>query len=437
MSVLGIINSDPEIRKRVEFAFQQIPNHNYDLLFLNQEDEILEFLNYALPELVVINFSDPSVNITGIINHIQNDKWILNFGIIGLFSHERDKEEDLLKKYKAINVLTLLDNFRLKTHLVKNIEIIEQNYQIIFQREFTKNLLDGASGTFTIENDLLAVPLYSGIGATILAQRGLINPDSKMHLQLALAELIVNAIEHGNCEISYDEKTKALDEGISPIDMIAEKCKDPKIRAKKVLFLWEIKPDRSVFIIHDEGKGFDVKAHLEKAAKEDQFSLHGRGIKMAASFSHQLKYNAKGNQVALIIKHDVSVEHEVPVGFSREQIVTIKKGDTVLKEGEPSDYLYYISSGTYDVLHNDKQVGSLSPQDIFMGEMSFLLNQRRSATVRASSPGKLILLTQKNFINVIREYPHYGIFLSKLLAKRLVRSNEQSAARQDEAAANT
>jgi anti-sigma regulatory factor (Ser/Thr protein kinase) len=437
MSILGIINSDPEIRKQVERAFQENPGHNYDLLFLNQEDGILEFLNYALPELVIINFSDPNINVSEIINYIQNDKWILNFGIIGIFSNKKDKEENLLKKYKAANVLILLDSFRIRTHLVRNIQIIEQNYQIIFQREFTKNLLDGASGSFIIENDLLAVPLYSGIGATILAQRGLINPDSKMHLQLALAELIVNAIEHGNCGISYDEKTNALNQGISPVELIAEKCKDPTIRAKKVSLLWEIKPEHSVFIIHDEGKGFDVKAHLEKVANQDKYSLHGRGITIAVGLSHKLKYNAKGNQVALIIKHDVSVEHEVPVGFSHEQIVAVKKGDTVLQEGEPSDYLYYISSGTYDVIHNDKPVGSLSPQDIFMGEMSFLLNQRRSATVRASSSGKLILLTQKNFINVIREYPHYGIFLSKLLAKRLVRSNEQTAARLNETAANT
>ena len=439
MSTLGIINSDPKIKELVEFAFQQenglsvgfgsvVPNNNNDLLFLIEEDEILEFLNYALPELVVINFSDPKINIEGIINHIKNDKWILNFGIIGLFSHEKDKEEQLLRKYKAINVLTLLDNYRLRTHLVKSIQIIEQNYQIIFQREFTKNLLEGASGSFTIENDLLAVPLYSGIGATILAQRGLINPDSKMHLQLALAELIVNAIEHGNCGITYEEKTKALDEGISPVDLIAEKCKDPKINEKKVTFNWEIKPDRAIFIIHDEGKGFDVKSHIEKVTNQDKYSLHGRGIQMAASLSHELKYNSKGNQVALVINHDISVEHEVPVGFSREQTVHVKKGDIVLREGEPSDYLYYISSGTYEVIHNDRQVGSLSPQDIFMGEMSFLLNQRRSATIRATSKGKLILLTQKTFINVIREYPHYGIFLSKLIARRLVRSNEQTAA---------
>ncbi|MDR2079337.1 MAG: cyclic nucleotide-binding domain-containing protein [Treponema sp.] len=424
MSTLGIVNSDPELKKKVEFAFQQSPEMEIDLKFLVGDLEILEFLNYSLPELVIVNFSDPRINVEAIAEHIKNDEEILNFGIVGLFSQEKDTEENLLRKYKFLNILTLLDNYRLRSHLVRSVKIIQENYQIIFQREFTKSLLEGASGSFIIDNDLLSVPLYAGIGATIPSQRGVINPDSKMHLQLALAELIVNAIEHGNCAISYDEKTKALADGISPVDLIAEKCKDPEIRAKKVSFLWEIKPDKSSFIIHDQGKGFDVKAHLEKVANQDQYSLHGRGIRMAASLSTELKYNTKGNQVALIIKHDDSVEHEVPAGFSKQQVVNVKTGETVIKEGDPSDYLYYISSGTYDVYHNDVKVGFLSPQDIFMGEMSFLLNQRRSATIKAASPGKLVLLTQKTFVNVIREYPHYGIFLSKLLARRLVRSND-------------
>jgi anti-sigma regulatory factor (Ser/Thr protein kinase) len=425
MSVIGVINSDVEIKKLVETSFDNKAKHVYDLKFFSDEEEILDFLSYDLPEIVIINFSDPSVDIDGIVSHIRDDKWILNFGIIGLFFNE--KEEELLKKYKAINVLALLDKYRIRSHLVKNVQIIEENYQIIFQREFTKSLLEGASGAFTIDNDLLAVPLYAGIGATILAQRGLINPDSKMHLQLALGELIVNAVEHGNCGVTYEEKTEAMEKGFSVVDLVAEKCKDPAIMAKKVDFQWEIQQDRSVFIIRDEGKGFDVKAHIKKVSAQDQYSLHGRGIKLAAMLSHELKYNGKGNKVALIVRHDTSVEHEIPVGFAKEQVVTVKPGDIVLTEGEPSDYLYYISSGKYSVFHNRKQVGSLSPRDIFMGEMSFLLNQKRSASIRAETAGKLILLPRKNFINVIREYPHYGIFLSKLLAKRLVRSNDRNA----------
>jgi anti-sigma regulatory factor (Ser/Thr protein kinase) len=427
VGILGVLNSDPVVKKDVETAFKAQPKTEYDLRFFSGEEEILEFLSYDLPEIVIINFSDPKIDIDGVVSHIRDDKWILNFGIVGLYTGEKDTEENLIKKYKAINVLTLLDNYRLRTHLMKSIQIIEENYQIIFQREFTRSLLDGIAGSFSIENDLLAVPLYAGIGATMLIQRGLINPDKKMHLQLALGELIVNAVEHGNCGISYDEKTMGMENGLSVVELVAEKCRDPLIRKKKVEFQWDIQKEKTLFVIRDEGDGFDVKAHLKKIATQDMMSLHGRGIKMASMLSTELKYNEKGNQVTLVIQHDPSVEYEVPVGFSGEQVVLVKKGDIVLREDEPSDYLYYISSGTYSVFHNLKKVGSLSPQDIFMGEMAFLLSQRRSASVQADGPGKLILLTRKSFVNIIREYPHYGIFLSKLLAKRLVRSNDRNA----------
>jgi anti-sigma regulatory factor (Ser/Thr protein kinase) len=427
MGILGVINSDPAVKKDVETAFKAQPKVEYDLRFFSGEEEILEFLSYDLPEIVVVNFSDPKIDIEGVVSHIRDDKWILNFGIVGLYTGEKDTEENLIRKYKAINILTLLDSYRFRTHLMKSIQIIEENYQIIFQREFTKNLLDGAAGSFTIENDLLAVPLYAGIGATMLAQRGLINPDKKMHLQLALGELIVNAVEHGNCGISYDEKSMGMENGLSVVELVAEKCKDPLIRKKKVEFQWEIQKEKTFFVIRDEGQGFDVKAHLRKIATQDMMSLHGRGIKMASMLSTELRYNEKGNQVTLIIHHDSLVEYEVPVGFSGEQVVTVKKGDIVLRENEVGDYLYYIVSGRYSVFHNRKKVGSLSVQDIFMGEMAFLLNQRRSASIRADGPGKLIRLTGKALVGIIREYPHYGIFLSKLLAKRLVRSNDQNA----------
>jgi anti-sigma regulatory factor (Ser/Thr protein kinase) len=427
MTVLGIINSDPEIKRNVEAAFTALPGSDYALKFLADKDEILSFLNYDMPEIVAINFSDPVIDIGEIMAYITGDRWMLNFGIVGIYSG-KDSEEKILEKYKAVNLLTLLDNFRLRSHLVKTIQIIEQSYQIIFQREFARDLLDGVSGSFTIDNDILAIPLYASIGAVLLTQRSLIGPDKKMHLQLALGELIVNAVEHGNCGITYEEKTAAMEKGMSVVELVAERCKDPAIRRKRVEFLWDIGRYITTFVIRDEGPGFDVEAHLEKIAKQDKLSLHGRGIQMAQMFSSELRYNGKGNEATLVIKHDEAVEHEVPLGFSKEHVLTVNAGDIVLRENEVGDYLYYIVSGRYSVFHNRKKVGSLSVQDIFMGEMAFLLNQRRSASIRADGPGKLIRLTRKALVGIVREYPHYGIFLSKLLAKRLVRSNTQNAA---------
>jgi CRP-like cAMP-binding protein len=69
------------------------------------------------------------------------------------------------------------------------------------------------------------------------------------------------------------------------------------------------------------------------------------------------------------------------------------------------------------------KVSSLSPDDIFMGEMSFLLNDKRSATIKAETDGRLIEISKKDFVEAIRLKPYYALFLCRLLAQRIERSN--------------
>ena len=98
-------------------------------------------------------------------------------------------------------------------------------------------------------------------------------------------------------------------------------------------------------------------------------------------------------------------------------------GQYICSEGEESDYLYYIVSGMLYVYSKGKLVSALSPDDIFMGEMSFLLSNKRSATVVSKGKSVLIRISKQDFVNLIRDNPHYGIFLARLLAQRLARLN--------------
>jgi hypothetical protein len=429
MSLIGVLSSDETINSIITNAFEKNGNGQYDLHFLTNVEATLEFLNFDLPEIVIINFDDQELPITGIIEQVRSDAWLHNFGIVGLYDQTREDESHIFRRAKDLNLLVLLDHIRVRTHIVTCVQIIEQNRQIIFQRDISAKLVDKASGSFVIANDTLAVPIYAGIAVTNLAQRGLIDPDGKMRLQLCLSELIINGIEHGNCGITYDEKTLGMDRGLSVVELVAEKCRDPEIAAKRVTFEWEIGTDDTKFAIRDEGDGFDVHKFREKlkAKDEEPYALHGRGIKMARAMASRLAYNKKGNVVTLWIDHNHSVAIDAPVGFSGEEVVFPKRGDSIFQEGEVSDFLYYISSGEFSVYTEDNLVGKLTPADIFMGEMSFLLNNQRSASVVADRPGKLVKITRKSFVSVVKEYPHYGIFLSKLLAHKLVRTNAISA----------
>jgi len=429
MGYIGIVNSDEKISAQIAKSLKKDEIINYKIL--SNEEEIIEFISFELPELVIINFSDPDLDIESIMEQISHDIWVNNFGIIGIYDQEKISEEAVMKKYMEFNILTLLDNIMYKIILTKCAKIILENKQLLFNKGFSEKLFDKDVGSLKLENDPLTVSIYAGLVSSILIQKSLVRAESRMHIQLIFSELLINAIEHGNCGINYDEKTDFLETGGNIIDLIAKKNKDPLISKKIVSMEWEISRDKSTFIIRDEGEGFDVLQFKDKIKKEGIYALHGRGIRMASFFAERLAYNRKGNAALVQIKHDKDISPKAPESLSSEEIIDVKKGDTVCKEGEYGDSLYYISSGKYSVWHANKRVGELDPSDIFIGEMAFFLNNERSATVRAETNGRIIKISRKNFIQIIKKYPQYGLFLVKLLSVKIVRANIANAGLQN------
>ena len=89
-------------------------------------------------------------------------------------------------------------------------------------------------------------------------------------------ELLTNALEHGNCNISFTEKTAWFFSGKEMIDLIMEKNKDPEIAAKRIHISYLITNEKSYFKIKDEGKGFDW--HYQMSGEEDEPQLHSNSF---------------------------------------------------------------------------------------------------------------------------------------------------------------
>ncbi|MFH2113599.1 MAG: cyclic nucleotide-binding domain-containing protein, partial [Spirochaetota bacterium] len=121
--------------------------------------------------------------------------------------------------------------------------------------------------------------------------------------------------------------------------------------------------------------------------------------------------------------HQRNESNAIPAIFDQSQELVFEDGQYICSEGEESDYLYYIVSGSLYIYSKGKLVSALTPDDMFMGEMSFLLSNRRSATVVSKGRSVLIRISKQDFVNLIKGSPHYGIFLARLLAQRLAKLN--------------
>ncbi len=114
---------------------------------------------------------------------------------------------------------------------------------------------------------------HGAIENLILAMEQLGWPGGDMfHVQMALEEAIVNAIEHGN-------------------------LRDP---AKKVHVQFDVNADRVNIVIADEGKGFDHQNVADPTEEDRLDKPRGRGVFLIRELMTESEYNDIGNQVTMV-----------------------------------------------------------------------------------------------------------------------------------------
>lgn len=118
---------------------------------------------------------------------------------------------------------------------------------------------------------------------------------------LGLLELLVNAIEHGNLGIDYQEKSRfILEERLH--EELEQRFARPENQAKSVEVECERFPDAYRFTIRDQGAGFEWERYLDFDI-ERAFDPNGRGIAMARKISFDtLEYQGNGNTVVATVK---------------------------------------------------------------------------------------------------------------------------------------
>lgn len=121
--------------------------------------------------------------------------------------------------------------------------------------------------------------------------------NSETHgMVLGLTELFINAIEHGNLAISYEEKTRFVNNGTWEDEIEARLSLD-EYKNKWVHVQVNYSETKIVIKITDDGKGFDWEEYME-ISPDRAFDLHGRGIAMSRMLSFDtLEYKSIGNEV--------------------------------------------------------------------------------------------------------------------------------------------
>ena len=133
-------------------------------------------------------------------------------------------------------------------------------------------------------------PLEAKISCDFLCE---LFPDPS-RAKLGIMELFINAIEHGNLGISYEEKHTLLAEN-RWMEEITHRLSDPANNEKRVHAYCYRDPAYTRITIRDDGEGFDWRPYESMTAHD---TLNGRGIAVAKHISFdEMGYYDQGNIV--------------------------------------------------------------------------------------------------------------------------------------------
>jgi len=191
-------------------------------------------------------------------------------------------------------------NIRLEPHKTEeSLEIIGKAFKT--QEDLLFKYYNSEKQSYSMCNQLIVADEMSRRLTKNLVK--FLDPKEASIIRVAIREILLNAIEHGNLEISFDEKTKAIQDG-NYFKLLTSKQNNTKYKNRKVDVEFSINEEKAVYKITDEGKGFNYKKFINQSPEDMNRSMltHGRGLTMAQNIFDEMKFNKTGNQVMLVKK---------------------------------------------------------------------------------------------------------------------------------------
>ena len=107
---------------------------------------------------------------------------------------------------------------------------------------------------------------------------------------------------------------------------------------------------------------------------------------------------------------------------------TVDPGDVLITEGERTDSIYFLMKGKLRVLVKNEGrshiVGHINAGDIF-GEMAFIDQKPRSATVIVEEPSEIVEIPKEMFEGTLKKHEDWFQEFIHTLIKRLKEGNKK------------
>jgi CheY-like chemotaxis protein/anti-sigma regulatory factor (Ser/Thr protein kinase) len=287
-----IVDDSPMDRRIAGSVVEKHPG--WKAVYASNGREALPILQKEMPDLILTDMLMPQMNGLELLHAARN----LNPDISVVLMTASGSEE--LANHALRNGAA---SYVPKTNLARDLATTLEQVLAVGQGIGKAPLLPSlarSEADFVVENDPAVVRAHVLHMQEDLARLKLFTR-MRVRIGMALGEAMNNGIVHGNLELGPDVKKngeRAFQQ------LISERRAQPPYRDRRLFLKLKLLRTEAVFVVRDEGPGFD---HARLAGPKDVTSLSqacGRGFTLMRTFMDDVSFNERGNEITLVKRND-------------------------------------------------------------------------------------------------------------------------------------
>jgi CheY-like chemotaxis protein len=262
----------------------------------NNGREALEMLRRELPDVVLTDLQMPEMDGLELVEEIRRQ--YPSVPVILMTAHGSEEIAVQALERGAASYVP-------KRNLAKDLpETLESVADVGKSERSQRRLLESLVHTeshFVLENDTALIPsLISHLEANLTRMK-ICDENGLIRVAVALREALVNAIHYGSLEVDsglreHDEKRFH--------QLIEERRKQEPYQDRRVHIDAKETHREAIYVVRDEGPGFDVASLPDPTDPANLEKISGRGLLLIRTFMDEVTHNKKGNEITLVKRKD-------------------------------------------------------------------------------------------------------------------------------------
>jgi CheY-like chemotaxis protein len=264
----------------------------WQVVYAGDGAQALELMARSLPQAVLTDLQMPVMDGLALVEEIRK----LYPTIPVVLMTGQGSEEVAVMALKA-GASSYVSKRRLAIDLAPAVTQVIAASRVDAGRRRAMGCLSLRTAQFDLENDpSLISPLVAFLRDDMLSV-GVCDENGAMRAGIALEEALLNALYHGNLEVSSDlkqENDRAFHQ------LAAERrCLAP-YSERRTRVVARLTQDSAEFVIADQGKGFDTSKLPDPNDPEILLRPCGRGLMLMRMFMDEVTYNSTGDTVTMV-----------------------------------------------------------------------------------------------------------------------------------------